>query len=275
MAKWDYLIEGDKELKAFLQHSRHWGVHKKCFNCDKNIIDPSRFKYCSKKCSGSATNKKWRKDHPGAYAKEKKAYNERHPEKKRARDLKSALKRGKAQDGRICKSCGLSDIQFAKAGMTFGDNRTTCKRCNAKKQQYGLCVNNIHVLPGKVDFTKRKAHNKQDYPKCLCTPGNIKPDYLDPNNKYPPRIPFKDKDIPEFNYTALATRKKGWLEMTTGGEGITRGKQATSKERKKQGGKWVPGVSGGSRKGSSSKSPRRSTRGGSPFDVGPRRSRDV
>ena len=119
------------------------------------------------------------------------------------------------------------------------------------------------------------ANPARDFPECLCTPGNIKPNYLDPNNKFPIRIPFEDKDIPEFRYTTHAARKKGWLEVTTGGEGITKGKRATAKEAKKKGGKWVPGISGGSRKGSSDQSPRRSTRGGSPFDIGPRRPRDA
>jgi hypothetical protein len=70
------------------------------------------------------------------------------------------------------------------------------------------------------------------------------------------RIPEEDEADPARNYVPLAYRLGQWRE-----------EQGIRKVPKRR-------FDGTGRKGSSSKSPRRSARGGSSFDIGPRRPRE-
>jgi len=169
----------------------------------------------------------------------------------------------------VCQSCGHTDEHLLKIGRKFGPAKSKCDMCGGRAKKYGWCVNKVHCKPPVVDVGTWEGvpswgQPRYSWPECLCTPGNIKPDYLDPNNKYPPRIKFEDADIPAFNYQSIKNRQRKFFRRYAAGEGIEKGKEAVSQEKKKQGGKWVPGISGGSRKGSSSKNPRRSTQGPTP-----------
>jgi hypothetical protein len=107
-----------------------------------------------------------------------------------------------------------------------------------------MCVAKIHVLPPprEVVYAEKINSRLRDYPDCDCyidESGNIVPD---PEIRY---IPETDQPDPSRNYSPLRERR------------LARGLGPKKKLKK-----FDPT----GRKGSSRKSPRRSTRGGSPFD---------
>ena len=245
---------------------------RKCAQCDGPIPEGKRkhANYCSAVCrwakntqraSSNPTRRKIKRENRHRWGASEKGRETQKAWASANKELIQKLNKARSRSvqGRICLSCGLTDADYKESGKVFGNSKL-CNGCK-KRLRYGLCVNKVHVMPPNSNGNGRPP---REYPACLCAPGNIKPDYSDPNNRFPPRIPFEDKDIPEFRYRSTAYRRAHTTEFSASAEGIEKGKEAVSQEKKKQGGKWVPGISGGSRKGSSSKNPRRSTQGPTP-----------
>jgi len=163
--------------------------------------------------------------------------------------------------GRRCTSCGLSDEDKVKAGKIFGHYNDKCASCLHRGLSWGWCPQKIHSLPPpreRVYKSKGRGRLARDYPSCNCTTTTV-----DPNIRL---IPLEDEADPSRDYIPLKERLRLVEERFDMGE-------SEEKSRVRGHGPYkgdAPFDPTG-RKGSSKKSPRRSTRGGSPFDIGPKR----
>lgn len=175
--------------------------------------------------------------------------------------------RGRALLGRECKSCGLLDRDFIQVGREFGSRKDLCRRCagirdkNKKRGWEVMCPTNIHIMPPpRFAFNLFSRGKKpRDFPACNCKPGMPDPK--------PRIIPFEDEPDPYRNYVPYEQRQQ-LIE-----ERYDMGVSEEQSQIRGHGQTKIKKFDPTGRKGSSRRSPRRSTRGGSSFDIGPRKPR--
>lgn len=307
MARWDYLIEVTKkphkhekclecdavmpasarsdskyctikcQREARNKRSREDSLSpaRKCVRegCDA-AVDPSKradASYCSKRClklvQATTEKTKARKrlsyhNSPEYRKKEISAASMQWAKDNPEKASKNSDRRRRVVQGRVCLSCGYNDGEFRRAGRPFGAGRAVCARCSRKKRRVGVCVTGVHALP-PLDSSFEAGVGGQrphDFPRCMCVGSKVNPDYAaDPT--HPRRIPFQIGDVLASWQTVPA-----WRNFTP------RVKESLALQKKTMRKKASPGES---RRGASGKSPRRRTRGGSTFDIGPRNTKNV